>query len=967
MDIIGSPDISVLDFAVLFDISTTTPTITMTNQSVGTGLANCTWWYKITDPSGAIIHEGTQAVPDKTGVWAPFVVPDTWPQPYGQINYSGSAYAVELSVKDSADNVYTLEKSQDICRPSGLTPKVKGNYGVAKIVLDLQCATAELLATDVTSYTYKGNTGTQVSKVFKVDYPLDDTGTRPPMFVLNDFTNALVPVPINGDGYTIFLDTIMDYTFSNDITVRIKYKTNQQYAVYCNIDLCPLVCSYQALVDQVEAGQCANDDLKTLQNKLAVINAKMAQALMAKVQPGCGIDLPKLIEEIKEIGGFDCDCYTTGNNGTVSGALNISFDTCGNITATADVNGDNVAFTFKVNDVVVALSPAMLAAGFTVTPTLDIENCTKTYTIDLTETLGSNCPVTGPIEVHGTDDPPADCPGDFYGPDGQNVWSVDDTTIIGVAKTPAELVAILNSNAGYRALGIAVVLSTCEVAWYCLTGAAPVVHVSDAAPDNPGCIDFYKTFPVDLLDYCDDVPITAAAYPANMYVQYTPGGTKYLLGVVTSPADLVTKLTAEANKPANQTYAENADSKKVDIIIYDEDCDQVNTTSVLYDRTQVIVYGANHHSAIPNVGSIDVVDMNSQQYLGKICQLLANFNTLYPYHMIRINNLIYTIATGPSGILFEYDISNPLYPTVGFSGPIPTPPGCPHTAFTNLPLRNALPSYWDGFFPTDINAQVMSPYVYFMESGTGCIWRFQPLVGFVAYFWVEFLIGKCARVVRDNKMYLTQDGFMEPQTGQNSGVPRTHIVVVDLNVFNASAVTSIDVAPATDEPWGMCIDPANPQTAYIVTVKGAIIEFDLTNDVVANTYLDKFDLFPTSDQFAQHCNVVIHNGVLYASSWSGTFFIDLDDIPTATQATRFEVLNAPSGAGTVVNILHYNFVPVAGECYGLLCYDNTTNPGGIAKYTYDGKFLGLASVPVGDVYNVIPINNVPSPTPNGLC
>lgn len=967
MDIIGSPDISVLDFAVLFDISTTTPTITMTNQSVGTGLANCTWWYKITDPSGAVIHEGTQAVPDKTGVWAPFAVPDAWPQPFGQINYSGSAYTVALSVKDSEDNVYTLSKSQEICRPTGLTPKVKGNYGVAKLVLDLQCAIAKLLATDVTSYTYKGNAGTRVSKVFKVDYPLDDTGTRPPMFVLNNFTNAMVPVPINGDGYTIFLDTIMDYTFDNDITVRIKYKVNEQYAVYCNIDLCPLVCSYQALVEQVQAGQCANNDLKTLQNKLAIINAKMAQALMAKVQPGCGIDLPKLIDEIKEIGGFDCDCYTTGNNGTSSGTLNIDFDLCGNIVASATVNGDNVTFNFRVNDVVVALTENMTNAGFAISEVINDDTCTKTYTIDLTQALGSNCPVAGPIEVHETDDPPAGCPGEIYGVDGKNIWNVADDAIIGVSKSPAETVAILNSNAGYRAVGIAVVLSNCEVAWYCLTGEAPVVHVSDADPEDPGCVDFYKTFPIDLLDYCDESPISSAAYPANMYVEYTPGGTRHLLGVVTSALDLVNKLMAEANKPVNQTYLQNGVDTKVNVVIYDENCEQVNTTSVLYDRTQVIVYGANHHSAVPDVGAVDVVDMNTQQYLGKICQLVADFNTFYPYHIIRIGNLLYTIVTGPNGFMFEYDVSNPLYPTVGFSGPIPTPPGCPNTAFTNLPLRLAQPSYWDGFFPTDIHAQNTAPYVYFMESGTGCIWRFQPNVGFVAYFFVEFLIGKCSRIVRNGKMYLSQDGFMEPQTGQSSGVPRTHIVVADLTIFNASAVTSIDVAPATDEPWGMCIDPANPDTAYIVTVKGAVIEFDLATDTVTNTYNTKFDLSATANQFSQHCNVVIYNGVLYASSWSGTFFIALADLGTATLATPFEDLNAPSGAGTIVNILHYNFVPVQGECYGLVCYDNTTNPGGIAKYTYDGVFLGLASVPIGDIYNVIPINNVPNPTPNGLC
>src|SRR5690606_16104948 len=146
------------------------PAITITNTSAGPDLASCVWWYRVTDPSGTNIHAGTSASPDKTGVWASLVVPDVWPEPFGRINFSGSSYVVELSVKDGAGQVYNLEKSVDICKPVGLNENAKNNFGGAKVNLDLRCNSADIIAVETSIYRYKGNCGVEGIQVDLVVY-----------------------------------------------------------------------------------------------------------------------------------------------------------------------------------------------------------------------------------------------------------------------------------------------------------------------------------------------------------------------------------------------------------------------------------------------------------------------------------------------------------------------------------------------------------------------------------------------------------------------------------------------------------------------------------------------------------------------------------------------------------------------------------------------------------------------------
>ena len=105
------------------------------------------------------------------------------------------------------------------------------------------------------------------------------------------------------------------------IKVQIKYKFKECFPVQCNVDLCQLTCEYNDMVIAAQKNGCD----KELAEKLLIINAKINQALIGKMQPLCKVDVGKLVAEIKEIGGFSCDCDSgkgivalinpAGNNG----------------------------------------------------------------------------------------------------------------------------------------------------------------------------------------------------------------------------------------------------------------------------------------------------------------------------------------------------------------------------------------------------------------------------------------------------------------------------------------------------------------------------------------------------------------------------------------------------------------------------------------------------------------------------
>lgn len=388
MQITTSPDITNLLVDVQWDISGSSPAINLQNLSTGSGLANCIWWFVAISPSGTTIHQGSQTSPDKNGNWATAILSDAWPSPFNSIEWSGAPYSFQVYVQDSAGNIFYNEpQTAAICRPAGNTQLSKNTYGLASSNVSVMCQQARVYFEDTTYTSYKGISGVEVGSVLTVVYPIDETMNIPAPFSIADYSTVLVPISYSSQNYQFYQYSIYDYDLGNNTTIRIRYQTIQTFAVWCNVDLEPLVCEFNTLINDIQNGNCT--DVNSANKKLAIISPKMFMVFIGTMQPLTGIDVPSLIEEIKEIGGWDCNCCgaPTGiipQSSSIIDGYNFAINSvCGDVKGTVSVSGTNITFNLQDKSYIFSIaneSPSETTA-FQIVPSLS--GCQQTYALKI--------------------------------------------------------------------------------------------------------------------------------------------------------------------------------------------------------------------------------------------------------------------------------------------------------------------------------------------------------------------------------------------------------------------------------------------------------------------------------------------------------------------------------------------------------------------------------------------------------
>lgn len=307
---VTSPDINVFDVKTLYDLSGANPVVKLYNLSSGPHLNNMSYWFVLKSPSGVVYHLGVEGAPDRTGVWnTEYIVPDNIPQIQGHIDWSGSNYEIVAYAKDSANNVFqTPPYLTRICRPAGNIQGNRTNFGAGSLSVMMNCCTGKLLVEDVSNYGYNGLTGTRISKKLKLVFPPDDTDTTPAPFEVNDNNTTLIPITYNGKNYQILLDAVYEYEYGNNTFVRLKYKFKACFEVNCGTDLCVVLCALSAFENTLTENGCTADQ----REKLLLIVSKLTRALAGIMQPLCGINVPKLVAEIREMLGSCTDCESNG-------------------------------------------------------------------------------------------------------------------------------------------------------------------------------------------------------------------------------------------------------------------------------------------------------------------------------------------------------------------------------------------------------------------------------------------------------------------------------------------------------------------------------------------------------------------------------------------------------------------------------------------------------------------------------
>lgn len=361
--IVNSPDISVLDFKVLLDMSLAIPQFKITNNSTVQNAANLEWIFEVVSPNGTPIHTGNFTTPDVDGVaFTVYTLSEPLPKVMGQLEFSKvNKYSVKVSVRDSNSNVFDLTKASSICAPNGNNGK--NNFGAANINIEVKCGQGQLYAKDQTNLIYKSLVGTKVSTTATLTYPRDANDNVLAPVTVNTLP-ALLPIKNEGKGHEFYAAHIFDYDLGDFFIVRVRYSFRKVFAVWCNITLQPLLCEVTKLTEGLKADCSDNLEKREKFQKLTLANTYILEVYTAIIQPLSfpGYDAAKKIEEIKELLGIECDCCRPEGISSVGSVLvtdavfNVN-KVCGDMLMswTNDGNGNitlnyqNATYTFNVS------------------------------------------------------------------------------------------------------------------------------------------------------------------------------------------------------------------------------------------------------------------------------------------------------------------------------------------------------------------------------------------------------------------------------------------------------------------------------------------------------------------------------------------------------------------------------------------------------------------------------------------
>lgn len=300
------------DFQVVYDISSSTPSVKIVNQSTGSNLANIDYFFILYTPSGVAYHTGSWLSPDASGVWVDISSIANIPQSKGHVEFSNLPYRVEGYAKDNLGNLCEHTEQDIICAPTGNT--LKDNYGKVYLQIRQKCETAVLEVIDTSNYLYQGVIGVVDSNDTVFVYPTDE-GTPQSNAVVSGKMAFTLPIPVNSDGHELYTTTVITYTLTSGNQVIIKYKySNKNIIVNCNISKCSIMCGLTKYREKIQGsnGRCGETDAMSV----ALMTTKIAQLLLGLNEPNCGFDVYTLHDEIKaELLANDCYCECEDGNG----------------------------------------------------------------------------------------------------------------------------------------------------------------------------------------------------------------------------------------------------------------------------------------------------------------------------------------------------------------------------------------------------------------------------------------------------------------------------------------------------------------------------------------------------------------------------------------------------------------------------------------------------------------------------
>jgi len=568
-------------------------------------------------------------------------------------------------------------------------------------------------------------------------------------------------------------------------------------------------------------------------------------------------------------------------------------------------------------------------------------------------------PVVVPIYQEGTTAKPTACPASFY---PVLVYNYANTETIGIASSVTELVGILNSDPTWSAIGVATVVDNCDVSITPNSTSTTTINpvFVNTNTTGTGCINNQQLYSVGVTDYCNGAAISTLNFPGVYYVQYG-SSTPISLGSMASETALLTALTAEPSKPSTISYAPLAGStSQLQVTVSNTNCGLTSSPVTIYSETvlgDVILIGGNIYpvlnysspSATPSFGGLDEYYLPLANCIGKIPGISASG---VQWHVVTIGSgTLYAIETN-TGKVYVVDVTNPTIPIITT---IISLNKVVSNNFSGYPSVGGTEAFYNTYFTTDYNAN--SATLFIVESTSGTLWQINTTTNaVVTSFQNGLLLGKCPRVLVNNILYFTQDGYVEQAASLTSGVGEGYIVQYDTTSGSPSGLSTHQILLNNAEyVWSASYDAVN-NLIYFVGKAGTIAIYSLATNTVTTRYANKLAVTFTFSQ-----NTKYYNNTLYVSGFAvGTLMVSTTSLSTAP-VTAFSPLILPGGTG-VDNKSQWNFSPIQGRCYGVLTYnsDNVSQGAGIALYSLTGTLIELIWQRDLMHYNVIQIPKITS-------
>lgn len=305
-----SPNFSDFSFRFCVDLSTINSAIVLTDKStyILAGFEGII--FNIYAPSGLLIHQGDWTSPDIVNegdsyTFSPLVF-------MGGVLMPGT-YKVEAYIKDQNGVIYqwtedgVTQKSVEVCLPNSLEGAT-GYFGGMNLKAEADCDNYRLCFFDYTAYVYKGTSGTVTGTSLKIIYPPDPNTFEQSPAQQYSIIPSCYSITVNGR-YQFQAIRMVTYELGNDTCISFRYQfTNEDFIVACNANLCAVMCDFERLIKSMDTAQCNSDpNFAELSSKVVKITALMVQFENFKK---CGKDVTGIIDEIVEIGDFDCDSCT---------------------------------------------------------------------------------------------------------------------------------------------------------------------------------------------------------------------------------------------------------------------------------------------------------------------------------------------------------------------------------------------------------------------------------------------------------------------------------------------------------------------------------------------------------------------------------------------------------------------------------------------------------------------------------